>query len=282
MILVTGATGNIGGAVLEQLVQAGHAVRALARDPAKLERLAGKVEIVKGDLAKPETLDAAFAGVDKAFVLCAGGDLPTLAGNAAAAAKKAGVKHIVLLSSASTVGEHETQIGRWHIEAEARVKATGIPWTMIEPGAFASNTLMWAGSIKARGAVFQPTGDGKTTPIDPHDIADVSVKALTEPGHEGKSYVLSGPESLSSAEQVAKISAAIGKPLQFVDVPPEAARENMEKAGMPEVFIRAMLEVMALVKAGHGTEGTTTVEQLLGRKARTYDDWLARNVAAFK
>jgi uncharacterized protein YbjT (DUF2867 family) len=282
MILVTGATGNVGGAVLEQLVGAGHKVRALVRDPAKLGELGSKVEVVKGDLSKPETLDAAFAGVDKAFVLCAGGDLPKLAGNAVDAAKKAGVKHVVLLSSASVTGEHETQIGRWHREAEAKVKASGLAFTMVQPGAFASNTLMWAGSIKANGAVFQPTGDGKTTPIDPRDIAAVAVKALTSPGHEGKEYVLTGPEALSAAEQVAKISAAIGRPLKFVDVTEDAAREGMEKAGLPEVFIRAILEISALVKAGHGQLITPTVEQLLGRKARTYDEWLESNVKAFQ
>jgi len=282
MILVTGATGKVGSAVLEQLVEAGHKVRALVRDPAKLGELGGKVEVIKGDLSKPETLDAAFSGVDKAFVLCAGGDLPKLAGNAADAAKKAGVKHVVFLSSASVKSDHETQIGRWHREAEAKIKASGLAWTMIQPGAFASNALFWVGSIKAQGAVFSPTGDGKTTPIDPRDIAAVAVKVLTSPGHEGKEYVLSGPESLSAAEQVAKISAAIGRPLTFVDVTEDQAREGLEKAGFPPVFIRAMLEISALVKAGHAMESTPTVEELLGRKARSFDEWLKSNVEAFQ
>jgi (4-alkanoyl-5-oxo-2,5-dihydrofuran-3-yl)methyl phosphate reductase len=282
MILVTGATGNIGSEVLAQLVQAGHAVRVLARDPAKLEKYAGKIEVVKGDLSKPETLDAAFTGVDKAFLLFNAGDLPTLAGNATDAAKKAGVKHIVMLSSASVVDEKPTQIGRWHIAGEAKVKASGIPWTMIQPGAFASNTFQWADSIKKNGAVFLPMGEGKLTPIDPHDIADVAVKVLTEPGHEGKSYELSGPEALTTDEQLAKISAAIGKPLKYVNVTPEAAREGMAKAGMPEVFINAMLEISERVREGHGWEPNKTVEELLGRKARPYEVWLERNVDAFK
>ena len=282
MILVTGATGNIGGEVLAQLAQAGHAVRALARDPAKLSRFDGKVEVVKGDLTKPETLDAAFAGVDKVFVLCSGVDLPARVGNAVSAAKKAGVKHIVLLSSSSVVGTHETIIGRWHIDAEAKVKESGIPWTMIRPGAFATNTLQWAGSIKATGMVFLPAGEGKSKPIDVLDIATVAVKALTEPGHEGQAYVLAGPESLSSAEQVAKISAAIGKPIQIVPLTPEAARQGMEKTGMPEEFIRAMLEIAALTGVGYEMKDSSTVEELLWRQAKSYDAWLERNVAAFK
>ncbi|KYF94640.1 hypothetical protein BE17_22110 [Sorangium cellulosum] len=282
MILVTGATGNVGGAVLEQLVEAGQKVRALVRDPARLGERGSLVEVVKGDLARPETLDAAFAGVDRALVVCTGGDLPALAGNAAAAAKRAGVRHIVLLSSATAVDEHDHTIARWHREAEAKVKASGLAWTMLQPGAFATNALMWVGSIKAQGAVFQATGDGKSAPIDQRDIAAVAVKALTSPGHEGKSYVLTGPEALSAAEQVAKISAAIGRPLRFVDVTEEALREGMEKAGVPEVFIRAIVEIQALVKAGHGERPTPTVEQLLGRKARTFDEWLERHGRAFQ
>nr|AYM52946.1 nucleotide-diphosphate-sugar epimerase/NmrA family protein [Jahnella sp. MSr9139] len=282
MILVTGATGNVGGAVLEQLVEAGYRVRVLARDPAKLGDLGGKVEVVKGDLSRPETLEAAFAGVDRAFIVCTGSDLATLAGNAAEAARKAGVKHLVLLSSASVGSGYDIQIGRWHRDAEARVKASGLAWTMVQPGAFASNTLQWVGSIKAQGAVFQATGDGKTAPIDPRDIAAVAVKALTTPGHEGKAYVLTGPELLSTSEQVAKISAAIGRPLRFVEVTEAQAREGLEKAGLPEVFISALLEASAMIKAGHGKDVSPTVEQLLGRKARTYDDWLQSNAKAFR
>lgn len=282
MILVTGATGNVGGAVLEQLIEAGQEVRALVRDPAKLGELGRKVEVVKGDLTKPETLDAAFAGVDKVFVLCTGADLPKLAGNVVDAAKKAGVTRLVMLSSSTVVQAPEGQLGRWHVEAEAKIKASGIMFTILQPGAFASNTLNWVGSIKSRGAVFQPTGAGKAAPIDPYDIAAVAVKVLTSPGHEGKSYVLTGPEALSAAEQVAKIGAAIGKPLAFVDVTEDAAREGMVKAGLPEVYIRAILEAHAMVKAGRGADITNTVEELLGRKARTFDDWLKAHGKAFQ
>ncbi|MDI1481341.1 SDR family oxidoreductase [Polyangium sp. y55x31] len=282
MILVTGATGNVGSAVLEQLVEAGQKVRALVRDPAKLGELGRKVEVVKGDLTRPETLDAAFAGVDKAFVLFTGADLATLASNAAEAAKKADVTHLVMLSSSTVVQAPESHLGRWHIDAEAKIKASGLAFTILQPGAFASNTLNWAGSIKSRGAVFQPTGDGKAAPIDPHDIAAVAVKVLTSPGHEGKSYMLTGPEALSTAEQVAKISAAIGKPVAFVDVTEDAARDGMVKAGLPEVFIRAILEANAMVRAGRGADITNTVEELLGRKARTFDDWLKSHGKAFQ
>jgi uncharacterized protein YbjT (DUF2867 family) len=279
MILVTGATGNVGGGVLAQLVEAGQAVRALTRDPAKL---AGRgVEVVRGDLGKPETLDAAFAGADKVFLMCAGGDMTALAGNGVAAAKRAGAKHLVFLSSTSAKEGNETILGGWHRAAEVLVEASGIAHTLLRPGAFASNVLRWLGSIKAQGAVFQPTGDGKTSPIDPDDIAAVAVHVLSTAGHEGQAYDLTGPEALSNAELVAKIGAAIGRPLRFVDVSAATAREGMEKAGMPEPFIAAILEISAQVKAGRGGAVTDTVERLLGRRARTFDQWLERHAKQF-
>lgn len=282
MILVTGATGKVGGNVLELLVQAGQPVRALVRDPAKLGKAGEKVEIARGDLTKPETLDAAFAGVDKVFLMITGGQSTEPVKNAVEAAKKAGVKHLVVLSSSSVTSTKETLIGRWHIDAEAVIKSSGVPWTMIQPGAFASNTFQWIGSIKAQGAVFHVMGDGKINPIDPRDIAEVAARCLTTPGHEGKSYVLSGPEALTAADEVAAISAALGKPIKVVQVTEAQAREGMEKAGMPEIFIRAMLEVGELVRGGHGFETSATFEELMGKKPRTFADWVKSNIKAFE
>lgn len=283
MILVTGATGTVGSEVVKQLIEAGEKVRVLSRNPEKVaEKLGSKVEVAQGDLEKPETLDAAFAGVDKVFVLSAGPDIPKLEGNAYAAAQKAGVKHIVKLSAMGADMEPGIQLGRWHRESEEKLKGTKISWTILRPGNFSSNTLMWADSIKGQGAAYHPTGEGKTALIDPRDIAAVAVKALTTPGHEGKAYNLTGPESLSGAEQVAKISEAIGKPLKFVDVPESAARDGMLKSGMPEVMVNALMELMGIVRAGYTAAVDPTAEQVLGRKPRTFDAWVKDNAAAFK
>lgn len=282
MILVTGATGTVGSEVVKQLLEAGQKVRVLVRDPAKAAKFGGKVEVVQGDLDKPETLGPAFAGVDKAFVLAMGLDLPKLEGNAFDAAKKAGVKHIVKLSALGASIEPGIEISRWHHACEEKLKATGIAWTMLRPGNFASNALSWAGSIKGQSSVFQPSGEGKTAPIDPRDLAAVAVKVLTTEGHEGKGYELTGPEALSAAEQVEKIGAAIGKPLRFVDVPEAAAREGMLKSGMPEAIVGPLLELMALIRAGYGATLTPTVEELLGRKPRTFDEWARDHAGAFR
>jgi uncharacterized protein YbjT (DUF2867 family) len=207
LILVTGATGIVGSEIVKQLVEARQKVRVLVRDPAKALKFGTGIEVVKGDLSKPETLVAAFAGVDKVFVLSNGLDLPTLEANAFDAAKKAGVKHIVKLSGRHLDADFlaGTVLAQWHSESERRLRTLGITWTILRPGVFASNFLMWL--VREQGAVFLPVGDGRDTPTDPRDIAAVAVKVLTTPGHEGKVYELTGPEFLSYAEMVQKMGA---------------------------------------------------------------------------
>lgn len=282
MILVTGATGTVGSEVVAQLLAAGQPVRVLTRSPEKAAKYAAHVEIAQGDLANPESLIAAFAGIDKVFLLATGLDIPKLEANAVDAAKKAGVKHIVKLSAAGAEIEPGIQLGRWHRESEKYLEESGIAWTILRPGSFDSNTLSWAGTIKEKGMVFHVTGNGKTTPIDPADIAAVAVAALTTPGHERKIYNLTGPEALSVEEQVARISKTIGKPIQAIDTPEAAARSGMLAQGMPHPLVEAVLELMALTRGGHGGATTTTVEEVLGRKARTFDAWLQDHVDAFR
>jgi (4-alkanoyl-5-oxo-2,5-dihydrofuran-3-yl)methyl phosphate reductase len=282
MILVTGATGTVGSELVKQLLEVDQKVRVLARDPAKAAKFGDKVEVLQGDLAKPETLVAAFRGVEKVFQLATGATIKELEANAIDAAKEAGAKHIVKISVQGAELDPGLELGRIHRESETKLKASGIGWTMLRPGAFASNTLAWTGSIKAQGAVFALTGEGRTAPIDPRDIAAVGVKALTSPGHQGKEYTLTGPEALSAAEQVHKISVAIGKPLKCVDVPLAAAREEMLKSGLPEATVSALMEYFALIRSGREFAITSTVEEVLGRKPHTFDEWLRDNLVAFK
>lgn len=281
-ILVTGATGTVGSEVVKQLVEAGQQVRALARDLAKASEFDKAVEVVKGDLAKPETLGAAFVGVDKAFVLSVGPELAKLEGNAYDAAKSAGTKHIVKLS-AFGVGT-DIMAGApgndWHTESERRLRALGVVWTILRPAPFASNAInVWG--MKQRGGLFLPTGNGKEPHIDPRDIAAVAVTVLTTPGHEGKVYELTGPELLSSAEVVQKISAVTGKPFKFVDVPEAAWRREMLNAGFPPPMVDTFRVYFASVKAGRWYV-TSTVPELLGRPARTFDEWVRDHAAELR
>lgn len=280
LILVTGATGTIGTEVIRGLVAAGHRARALVRDVAKAAGLGASVEIARGDLAKPETLEAAFAGVDKAFVVVATGpEQATQEGNAFEAAKRAGATHLVKLSGGGTIEmEHMagTAFAEWHRDAERRLLATGLAWTILRPGPFNTNvTRAWG--IMARGGLFLPSGDGKDVHIDPRDIGAVAVEVLTGTGHEGKIYDLTGPQLLSYAEVVQKVAAATGRPLRFVDVPEATWRQELLGAGAPPPVVDSFARYFAGVKAGR-MYVTSTVTELLGRPARTFDDWVKDHI----
>jgi len=281
MILVTGATGTTGGAVARQLIAAGLKPRLLLRSPDKAKELAGKAELCKGDLADPASVAAALAGCDKLFLVTAGVEGSELEGKAIDAAKAAGVRHVVKLSVIGA--EHEAiRLGTWHRRNEKKLEASGMAFTFLRPGNFMSNCFFWIDTIKSQGAVYAPLGEGKYAPIDPADIGAVGVLALTKPGHEGKAYTLTGPVAHSTGELVAMIAKASGRAIKYVDVPPQAAKEGMLKAGMPAAYVEALLELYAFMKSGNASMTTRTVAELLGRPPGTFEQWAAKNAAAFK
>lgn len=284
MILVTGATGTIGSEVVRQLNAAGQKVRALVRDPAKAEKIKGpNVELTKGDLTQPETVRAALQGVDKLFLLFTGADLPTVEPKVVEEAKKAGgVKHIVYLSVMGADMEPGIALGRGHRTTEKAIEASGIPYTFLRPSGFMSNMFNNLQSIKAQGKFYGPWGDGKMGHIHPADIAAVAVKALTSSGHEGKAYVLTGAESINNGEQAKILGEAVGKPIEYIAVPPEAAADGMLKGGMPKAYVDMLIEFSGAVRAGYTAATTGDVEKVLGRKPKTFREWAKENAAAFK
>jgi len=282
MILITGATGNIGREVRRLLEAQRVPIRILARTPSKLGELPESSEVVQGDLWHPERLEAAFAGVDRAFFLFSAGErLPEVAPPVFSAAASAGVKHAVFVSSGTTLMRPPTAIGGWHLAAEEALRATGMAWTFLRPGNFASNTLRWAPTIKAKGAVYA-TGSGRSTaPIDPRDIAAVAVEALTSEGHEEEAHLLTGPEPMTAREQVETIGRALGRPLELVDVPRDAARAQMVERGMSEALADAVLELTGQ-DGGDREPVSRTVEEVTGRPARTFETWVRDHLDAFR
>ena len=281
MVVVTGATGNIGAEVVRLLLQAELEVRVLVRDPEKVRALAGRVEVVQADLLKPETLPAAFAGAQKAFILIASiGDIPAVAGAIFQAAERAGVRHVVFLSSGTIEYQPPVVIGQWHLEGERLLKATSMAWTMLRPGNFASNTLRWAGPIKAQGTVFTAYAEHRSAVIDPRDIAAVAAKALSSAGHERRTYVLTGPAMLSAVEQVHILAETLGKPIRVQEVPEAGARAAMLKAGMSAALADAVLE---LTRPGHTLTHpvTTSVAEITGSPARPFSAWARDHIGAF-
>jgi (4-alkanoyl-5-oxo-2,5-dihydrofuran-3-yl)methyl phosphate reductase len=281
MILVIGATGTVGRQLVGRLIEAGSAVRGLTRTPDRAG-LPPDVEVVGGDLGRPETLGRAVDGADEIFLLSGGPEGPEHDANLVAAAKEAGVRHIVKLSVLAAGHDGADPITRWHLAGEHMIEASGMAWTFLRPGAFMSNALMWADMIRHQGVVYAPFGQAKTAPIDPADIAEVAARTLTEPGHDGRAYPLTGPELLSPADQVDRLSAVLGRSLSLIDVPPEAAKQSMIDSGMPGGLADAVVATMAMAGSGHAAVVLPTVEEVTKRPARTFADWAANHVAAFR
>ena len=279
MILVFGATGTTGGEVARRLIATGRQPRLLVRDPSKAREFQPTAEIVQGDLGRPESLGPAMKGVERLYLVSAGPSGPDLEANAIEAATKAGVGHVVKLS---VIGADKPVLilSQWHAKSEKRLRESGLKWTMLRPGNFMSNALGWAETIKSEGAFYQPTGTGRWAAIDPADIAAVAVKTLTTPGHEGKAYTLTGPESLSGAQYAAKLSSVLGRPVKFVDIPLESVRSGMLKS-MPPAYVEALMDLYTAMRAGKTDIVTGVVEEVTGRRAGTFEAWARRNAAAF-
>jgi uncharacterized protein YbjT (DUF2867 family) len=281
MLLLTGATGHIGRELARELDAKGTKFRVLVRDPARAAGLPGHAERVIGDLDDPATLAPAFDGVDGLFLLVPGIGTAHTA-RAVAAAQAAGVRRIVHLSSYAVIGDPMPAMGRWHHEREQLVRASGIPATILRPSGFMTNAFDWLPTIREGGFVLDPVGPGRAAPIDPADIAAVAALALTEDGHQGAEYALTGDELLTVTEQVRILAAATGRDIEVREVatPAEAVRFRYP-GGAPRALADALIEGLTLMRADTAGFRTGTVQRLLGRKPRTFADWCARNASAF-
>jgi uncharacterized protein YbjT (DUF2867 family) len=282
MLLVTGATGNIGRELARELDAAGVPFRALVRDPAGAAGLPASAELVRGDLDDPGTLAPAFAGASRLFLLTPGIGIGHVR-HAVAAARAADVRHVVHLSSFNVLGDPMPAMGRWHHEREQIIRASGLPATFLRPGGFMTNAFDWLPAIRAGGYVLDPAGPGRYAPIDPADIAAVAALALTGDGHAGREYVLTGEETFTVAEQVAVLSAATGLDIKVREpaTPDETVRARFPN-GAPQVLADAILEGFALLRADTTGLRTDTVRRLLGRGPRTFADWCARHAGVFR
>ena len=285
MILVTGATGLNGGALVRLLSARGVPVRALVRNPARaaaLASLAG-VEVVEGDMARPDTLIEPLRGVDRAMLISSSDPaMLEVQSNFIDAARKAGVKHVVKLSGIMPDVDSPFRFARMHGEAELKLERSGLAFTHLRAGEFMHAYFRQVPAIVARGAFFLPMEDARIASIDAGDIAEVAAKALTEPGHEGKIYPLTGPQALSMAEVAEKLSAATGKPIRYVNVAPDDARAAQLAAGVPQYTADALAELFAERRKGRESQVWPVIEEILGRRATSFDDFAARNAAIFR
>ncbi len=285
MILVTGATGLNGGALVRFLSAKGVPVRALVRNPAKAAALAAlpKVEIVEGDMARPETLVAPLRGVERAMLISSSVEtMLEVQTNFINAAKKAAVKHVVKLSGIMPELDSAFRFARMHGEAEKRLEQSGLAFTHLRAGEFMPSYFRQVPSILAKGAMFLPMENARIASIDVGDIAEFAATVLTGSGHEGKIYPITGPEALTMAEVAEKLSAVAGKPIRYVNVAPEDAKKAQLAAGVPPYLADALAELFAERRNGKESVVYPVVQQILGRPPTSFDIFAQRNAAIFR
>jgi uncharacterized protein YbjT (DUF2867 family) len=277
-ILITGARGRVSQSLARQLLAAGQKVRAAGRAPDEV-RLPAAADVVHADLAEPDSLGPALAGVAKVFLYAEPSGLQGFV----SAARAAGVEHIVLLSARGADPAAEDAIMRAHGAAEAVIEQSvvedsGFAWTFLRPGGFATNRLWWAGSVREHGLVRDPFPDSHSALIHEADIAAVAARALTEPGHEGARYTLTGPQSLTGREQAGLISRAIGRPLRIETQDLDEYRRSLDR--WPAPIVEARIRRLARLTE-HQDPTTDTVRELTGRPARTFAEWAADHASDF-
>ncbi len=282
MIVVTGATGTVGRAVVRRLCDRGVRVRTTTRRP-ESAGLPAEVEVVRADLDDIDGLIAALAGAERVFAVANGPEIPRHDANLAKAAAVAGVTRIVKLSSGRVEDETANDpIPRWHRAGERAVRESGLAWTMVRPLGFMSNALHWARSIRDHDTVYAPYGHGRIAVVDPEDIAAVAVCALTEPGHEGRGYLLGGPRALSPGEQTEILGEVLGRPLRYVEISPEDARRALLDAGLAVEVADAVMALRAGALEAFTARVHATVEEVTGRPPRGFHEWATAHRAEFE
>lgn len=237
--------------------------------------------MVRGDLGRPETLDAALEGIGEVFLLSGGPEGPRHDTNLIEAARRAQVQHVVTLSVLGAGYGADDPITRWHLAGERAVVDSGLAWTILRPGAFMSNASVWVPTIRAQATVYAPFTGARTAAVDPADIAAVTARALTGAGHEGRTYPLTGPQPLNAADQVDTLAAVLGRPLHLVEIPPQAAETAMVKSAMPTELAAAVIASMAQAGTDHAMAVSPSVEEVTGRPPRSFADWVDAHLELF-
>jgi uncharacterized protein YbjT (DUF2867 family) len=279
VILVTGATGNVGRPLVAELLARGAGVRTLSRDPGRADL---PTQVVGGDLSDASSLEPALIGVDTVFLLWCQDSASNPRAAIDAIARSA--SRIVYLSSLSVRDDLRRQVhpmSAIHAEIEAAIRASGVAWTFLRAGTFASNALGWADEIRTTGAVRLPYPVAGRSPVDPADLSAVAAAVLTGHGHDGVTYVPTGPELLTEAERVRILGEATGRPVTCVPIAPEAARREMLRDGLSEELVDAALAYWERI-VRHPEPVTDDVERLTGRAATSFRTWAEAHAGAFR
>jgi uncharacterized protein YbjT (DUF2867 family) len=276
MILVTGATGNVGGELVTTLATRGAPTRAVVRDSSATSMPAG-VDVVQGDLELPESLTPALDGAHAVFLLGGWSDMPGLLRRIA----HAGVERVVLLTSRCVIGGRaDNAITRMWLDSEAAVRESGVAWTVLRPSGYHSNALRWLPQLRSGDVVRAPWAHVPIAAIDPADIAAVAAAALTADGRDGVALTLSGPEPLTPADQVSTLASVLGRPLRYEPISDDEARSEMA-ATTPAPYIDAFFRFYSNGEFDDSAV-VDTVERITGRPPRRFEEWARAHADAFR
>ena len=283
MILITGASGSVGKAVLQEASRKQSKFRAMYRSKQEAAKAPAGCEPVVADYSDKQSLRTALEGVTSIYVVCSPiPQLVELEGNVLDVCKESGVEHVVL-NSALGAGDYPKSFPSWHRKVEDKLKATGMSYTILRPNGFLQNIVaFYAPSIRAQGSFYAAMGDAKVSYLDIGDIAVVAVKALQAGTHSGKTYELNGPEAISNHELAKRISRITGRAVNYVDIPEAAQREAMLALGMPEWQVTALLELQQYYKQGGGAKTDGLLQSLIERPPVSLEQYLTVNAAEFR
>ena len=278
MILVTGSPGNIGTPLAQQLLEQGRKIRLMVRNPKKEDPVVADLrsrgaEVVQGDFSDPTSLPACFTGVESAFLLVpVAQETAEWKGNFIRAAKQNGVKRIVNLSVSGASSSSPVALFRWHWEAEQILESSGLAWTHLQPTDLARfNIRSLLPTVQAQGVFYSTVGEGRVALVDETDVAEVAAVALTEDGHEGKKYVLTGPKAVSYPEMAEALTKKLGKSVKYIDIDPAQAKQAMIGAGMPDWVADFVNDLRDFEKKGEASGPTQDIQRILQRSPQTLE-----------
>jgi uncharacterized protein YbjT (DUF2867 family) len=281
MILITGASGNVGSEVLTQAVAAGLPIRAAYQSRDKANGAPAGVDAVLMDYTQPDTVRLALRGVEKVFLVGPPvANIADLEGGVVRECRRAGVTLLVKLSA---LGGRKATFPSLHRDSEERIEAVGVPYTFLRANGFMQNVATYnAETIKTQNAFYAAQGKGAVSHIDIRDIAAVAVRVLSENGHDEKAYALTGPEALTNDQIAEKLSCATGRTIRYVDLPAAELKKAMLSAGVPEWSADALLDLQRLYREGGASRVDPAVERVLGHKATTFDQFARESAPGFQ
>jgi uncharacterized protein YbjT (DUF2867 family) len=283
-VLVTGATGTVGSGVVRDLQEKGIAVRVFVRDPDKAATMFGTdVEIVTGDFADRVSVQQAVAGVESVFLTCSAVPQQVDYGiGVIEAAREAGVRRIVQLSAHGAEVDSPVAFWDWQGRIEAHLRVSGIPAVVLRPTFKMTNLLVWADQVRRDGTLAMPANGARVAMIDPRDIAAVAAVALTEEGHEGQTYTVTGPTAITFEHVAKELSAVAGRPVQYIDLPDGTAGPALVELGYPEFAVPQIVTLFGILRRGDQGKPSGIVRDLTGRTPRSIAQFARDHAGRFQ